>query len=195
VTSDDPEVIVSEYDTLFNKVVIPEPIRVEGAQYTLISTEGDYVSTFVNPEYVVDGAEWYLIVEKALSDSPFYLGIEYVASIELPTFFVTMEGRADRVNIPIIENLYLDLYYSGSYQVSVDKLGYPLQTLTLEVAPANIYNADTPPIQEISTLSVPIFSRGDIVKTTISAADPYPCSLTGYSWEGHYNNRGIRPIR
>ena len=195
VTSDDPEVIVSEYDTLFNKVVIPEPIRVEGAQYTLISTEGDYVSTFVNPEYVVDGAEWYLIVEKALSDSPFYLGIEYVASIELPTFFVTMEGRADRVNIPIIENLYLDLYYSGSYQVSVDKLGYPLQTLTLEVAPANIYNADTPPIQEISTLSVPIFSRGDIVKTTIAAADPYPCSMTGYSWEGHYNNRGIRPIR
>jgi hypothetical protein len=108
---------------------------------------------------------------------------------------MAQEGRADRVNIPVVENLYLDLYYSGSYVVDIDKLGYSRVVKTLEVTPANVYDADEPPINEISTLSVPIFSRGDIVKTTISAPDPYPCSITGYSWEGHYNNRGISPIR
>ena len=108
---------------------------------------------------------------------------------------MTQEGRADRVNVPIVENLYLDLYYSGAYYVNIDKLGYPIQSMELEVVPANIYDADTPPIQEISTLSVPIFSRGDIVKATVEARDPFPCSVTGYSWEGHYNNRGISPIR
>ena len=48
---------------------------------------------------------------------------------------------------------------------------------------------------EINTITVPIFSRGDIVKTTITAPDPFPSSITGYSWEGSYNNRGISAIR
>ena len=189
------EVTVQPYDTLFNKVIIPEALRVDGAQYVLISTSASFKATFVRPNYIIDGSDWYLIVEKNLADGDFYLGIEYTASVELPSIFMTQEGRSDRVNVPIVENLYLDLYYSGSYEVSIEKLGYPTQDLNLEVVPANIYDADEPPIQEISTLNVPIFSRGDIVKTTIIARDPYPCSITGYSWEGHYNNRGISPLR
>ena len=189
------DVTIQPYDTLFNKVIIPEDLRIIDAQYVLISTSGSFKATFVRPNYIIDGNDWYLIVEKKLSDNDFYLGIEYIASVELPSIFMTMEGRSDRVNVPIVENLYLDLYYSGSYEVSIEKLGYPTQDLVLEVVPANIYDADEPPIQEISTLNVPIFSRGDIVKTTVLARDPYPCSITGYSWEGHYNNRGISPIR
>ena len=189
------DVTIQPYDTLFNKVLIPEDLRVIDVQYVLISTSASFKATFVRPNYIIDGNDWYLIVEKKLSDGDFYLGIEYIASVELPSIFMTQEGRSDRVNIPIVENLYLDLYYSGSYEVSIQKLGYPTQDLVLEVVPANIYDADEPPIQEISTLNVPIFSRGDIVKTTVLARDPYPCSITGYSWEGHYNNRGISPIR
>ena len=189
------DVTIQPYDTLFNKVIIPEDLRIIDAQYVLISTSGSFKATFVRPNYIIDGNDWYLIVEKKLSDNDFYLGIEYIASVELPSIFMALEGRSDRVNIPIVENLYLDLYYSGSYEVSIEKLGYPTQDLVLEVVPANIYDADEPPIQEISTLNVPIFSRGDIVKTTVLARDPYPCSITGYSWEGHYNNRGISPLR
>ena len=195
VTNAHPGVVVTSYDTLFNKVIIPEDLRVAGVQYVLISTSPDYLATFVRPLYVVDGNDWYLIVEKTLSQADFYLGIEYEASVELPSIFLAQEGRSDRVNVPIVENLHLDLYYSGSYVVSIQKLGYPTQIMNLEVVAANIYDADEPPIQEISTLNVPIFSRGDIVQITVRAMDPYPCSITGYSWEGHYNNRGITPIR
>lgn len=191
------DVTVVPEDVFTDRVIIPEEIRIANVQYVVISTEGDYRSTFVRPVYEVDGGtgDWYVVVNKDLTANDFTLGIEYVGSVELPSIFMANEGRADRVNVPIVENLYLDLYYSGAYYVNIQKLGYPTQSLELEVTPANSYNADEPPIQEISTLSVPIFSRGDIVKATIEARDPFPCSVTGYSWEGHYNNRGIALIR
>ena len=192
----DTDLTIIEHDELFNRVYIPEELRIADQQYVLIVTDGGFRSTFIRPLVEIDGqGDWYVLAEKTLSGSPFMFGIEYEASVTLPSFFMTQEGRADRVNIPVVENLYLDLYYSGSYTVDIEKLGYNTQVQILEVTPANVYDADEPPIFEISTLSVPIFSRGDIVKTTIRAPDPYPCSITGYSWEGHYNNRGITPLR
>ena len=191
-----PKLSVVEHSKLYNRVYIPETIQHDKAQYVLISTEGPFRATFVRPVVTVDtNGDWFLIAEKTLTTQEFTLGVEYEASVILPSFFLTQEGKADRVNIPVVENLYLDLYYSGSYTVNIEKLGYNPIIRVLEVTPANVYDADTPPINEISTLSVPIFSRGDIVKTTVRAPDPYPCSLTGYSWEGHYNTRGISPIK
>ena len=43
--------------------------------------------------------------------------------VELPAFFVTQEKKSDRRNIPMVENVYLDLYYSGRYSVNVDRKG------------------------------------------------------------------------
>ena len=44
--------------------------------------------------------------------------------VELPSFFVTQEKKADRRNIPMVENVYLDLYYSGRYTVDIKRQGY-----------------------------------------------------------------------
>ena len=90
--------------------------------------------------------------------------------------------------------LYLELYYSGRYEIVVNKLGYDPMTLTAELPDANVYLADSHPIDEISVQPVPIYSSGNIVRITITCPDPFPSSITGYSWEGHYNTRGIRAI-
>ena len=133
-------------------------------------------------------------MENGLADSPFVLGIEYVSKVELPSLFLTKEGKADRVNIPQVTFLYLDLYYSGRYEIEIEKLGYPTSTISVEQTTANVYDANVTPISEINTITVPIFSSGDIVKTSVSAPDPFTSSITGYSWEGSYNNRGISPV-
>ena len=122
------------------------------------------------------------------------LGIEYVTIVELPSIFLTKENKADRVNIPQVTMVYLDLYYSGRYEIAINKLGYDTVNLTCERPDANVYLAGSPPIDEISTQVLPIYSSGDIVKITITCPDPFPSSITGYSWEGHYNTRGIRAI-
>ncbi len=188
----------SEYLTLTpatdktSYIEVPEPLRLVDAVYNLVVTSGDFKGTFIRPE-INDANQ--LEVDTRLTESDFIVGIQYESRVTLPAIFTTQEGRADRVNIPQVTFLYLDLYYSGRYQVSVDKLGYPTSELSIEQTRANIYDADATPVTEINTITVPIFSSGDLVKTTITAPDPFPSSITGYSWEGSYNNRGISPIR
>jgi len=158
-----------------------------------VVTDGSYKGAFieVSPSY----SPWCIEVDTSLVESEFVIGLGYTSSVTLPAIFVTQDGRADRVNVPQVQFLYLDLYYSGRYDVTVNKLGYAPYTQSFELTTANIYSADNAPVSELSTITMPIFSRGDTVTTTITAPDPYPSSITGYSWDGTYNNRGVSPIR
>ena len=53
--------------------------------------------------------------------------------VELPAFFVKEENKADRRNIPMVENVYLDLYYSGRYGGQLARKGYDDRTIDLDV--------------------------------------------------------------
>ena len=94
----------------------------------------------------------------------------------------------------MVEFLYLDLYYSGRYVIDVEKLGYDNYIFETGSLDANFYEADGVPLREISTQDIPLFAPGDQIKVTIKAPDPFPAAITSYSWQGHYNNRGISPI-
>ena len=187
------QLTVTPETTTTSKVSVPEAMRLSpGLTYNLVVVSGDFKGTFIRPTLEEDNT---FIVQNSLLEAEYVIGIEYEGKVTLPAIFMAREGRADRVNIPQVTFLYLDLYYSGRYQVDVDKLGYGTSGFSIEQTPANVYDANVTPISEINTITVPIFSRGDIVKTTITAPDPFPSSITGYSWEGSYNNRGISAIR
>ena len=53
------------------------------------------------------------------------MGLNYDMRVELPSFYVTQEKKADRRNIPMVENVYLDLYYSGRYTCHSQPSGLP----------------------------------------------------------------------
>jgi len=178
------------------RVYIPDEINIPDAQYTFISTDGGFKGLFTeSPVMVDDSGASFILVSKELTSANAVLGIGYDTLVTLPSIFITQEGKADRVNIPQVAFLYLELYYSGRYQVTVNKLGYDPKIYDIEVTPANSYDANNVPLSEISTESIPIFSSGDILEITIKAPDPFPSSITGYSWEGTYNNRGVKAIR
>ena len=94
----------------------------------------------------------------------------------------------------MVENAYLDLYYSGRYEVEVDRQGYLPRTVDLDAADADLYLANAAAIDDTVSRGIPVYCRGDLVKLTIKAPDPLPASITSYRWEGHYNNRGIAII-
>ena len=119
------------------------------------------------------------------------LGIGYNMSIELPGFYTKDEKRVDRVNIPMVETVNIELYLSGSYSVVLEKLGYEDRALYFDAKVADVYLADSSPIVETSKKELHVFSRGDHASVTINSLDPLPAGITGYTWEGHYNNRGI----
>jgi hypothetical protein len=108
---------------------------------------------------------------------------------------VTNEGRADRIDNPVVEMLRLDLYYSGRYQVEIERLGYTNWTHDIDIAQANLYLANKPAIAEVITKDVPIFCLGKDAKASIYADDPTPASITSYSWQGHYNKRDVIQLK
>ena len=186
------DLTITAHDASNSKITVPPELQIDLVTYNMVVVEGDYEGTFLRPTLEADNT---FIVPNDLVADDFVIGIEYESKVTLPSLFLTQENRADRVNIPQVSFLYLDLYYSGRYQVDVEKLGYTTTSISIEQTAANIYDASNTPVAEINTVSVPVFSRGDIVKTTITAPDPFPSSITGYSWEGTYNNRGISPLR
>lgn len=121
--------------------------------------------------------------------------MQYRMTVTLPAFYVTTEGKADRIDNPVVELLYLDLYYSGRYQVEIEKLGYTNYTHDVDIARAGIYLANAPAITEVVTKTVPIFCLGRDAKASIYADDPVPSAITSYSWQGHYNKRDVLQLK
>lgn len=183
-------------DTEFSRVYIDPNAFIVSQRYTLINIDGPFKGSFVEPEVEFDDQnDPYLFVSNDLCvDGNFVVGCGYDTTVELPSIFVTSDNKADRVNIPQVAFMYLELYYSGSYHVTVSKLGYDDVTKIVEITPANVYDANAVPIAEIGTATIPLFSAGNNLKVTIKAPDPFPSSITGYSWEGTYSNRGIKTI-
>ena len=196
MTTPSPDLTITAVpNTSLSRITIPDVMLLPGARHTYMVVDGDYKGVWKEPELQTDGSGSFIEVRKELTQGEGILGISYTSLVSLPAIFVTTEGRSDRVNVPQVSFLYLDLYYSGRYVVSVDKLGYDTKVYDIEITPANSYDADLVPLSEISTQTVPIFSSGDILEITITSPDPFPSSITGYSWEGSYNNRGINAIR
>lgn len=172
----------------------PEGSYVEGTQPNVIVTVDGEATLFTTPELQDDETGYYVDISADIVDAPYILGLQYNMKVELPSFFVQASERTDRTALPMVEFCYIDLYFSGRYQVTVDKLGYEPYTIDLDVTRADLYNANSPAVQEIGTRAIPVFSRGDVARISISTPDPLPSAITGYSWEGHYNTRGIRTI-
>ena len=161
-------------------------------QPTVILTLDGNSTLYRSPDIESDSTGYFVTIDEDLADQDFILGLDYDMKVKLPSFFVKEEKRADRLNIPMIENVYLDLYYSGRYSVDIERRGYDLKSVDLDTTVADIYSANAAAIDEISTQQIPVYSRGDYATLTIKASDPLPASITSYRWEGHYNNRGVR---
>lgn len=178
-----------------SKIYFPAGSFVPGKTPNLILTRSGTSTAFYRPAIQQDNTGYFIEVEKSISDEDFILGVEYNMKVVLPSLWLTQDRRADRKNIPMVEMAYLDLYYSGRYNVTVNKTGYSPVSIDLDVTPADIYQANSAAVQDVTTKAIPVFSRGDFVTITIEAPDPLPSSITSYSWEGHYSNRGISILR
>ena len=123
------------------------------------------------------------------------IGLQYGMKVALPSFYVSEQDKSQRIHIPIIENLYLDLYESGGYVIDIKRDGYTDTSFELSVVNAGQYSANSVPMKEVVTRPVPVFCQGDQVQVIIKGDDPVPSALTSYSWQGHYNKRAIATIR
>lgn len=178
-----------------DKVYFPAGAFITGAQPVFMAVDGIEVGTFVRPSIQTDGSGNFIEVDKDLVAANFVIGLQYRFRLDLPAFYVTQDNRADRIDNPVVESLYLDLYYSGRYTVEVQRLGYDNFTFEVDIARADLYSANSVPVAEVFTKQCPIYCFGKDAKVSVYADDPVPAALTSYSWQGHYNKRGISQLR
>ena len=177
------------------KMYFPAGGYITGATPVFIMTSGSDAGYFIRPTIQTDGGGKFILVPTSLTGVNYVIGMQYRMTVTLPAFYVSTEGRADRIDNPIVELLYLDLYYSGRYQVEIEKLGYTNYTHDVDIARAGIYLANAPAITEVVTKTVPIFCLGRDAKASIYADDPVPSAITSYSWQGHYNKRDVLQLK
>lgn len=177
------------------KVRYPTGSYFSGRDTYLIVTTGESAGTYVSPVVEFDGTGPFITVADNLLVDDYVIGMGYEFNVQLPSFYVTQEQRPDRIDNPVIEILYLDLYYSGRYEILVERLGYDPYKFDVEVRQVDLYIGDSIPVEEVFTKECPIYFPGKDVTVTVYARDPMPASITGYSWRGHYNKRGVAALR
>ena len=102
-------------------------------------SSGTFFSAY--PTIIPETGNPYINVPKAVLDAStaYNLGLVYTMEIELPGFYVKDENKVDRVNLPMVETVNIELYLSGSYTVVLEKLGYPDRLLYFDAKEADIY--------------------------------------------------------
>ena len=175
-----------------DKITFPAGFFVNNSTvFIMDSAQGVSIRFFkYTPTLDTDGT-YFIEVPSDLLDSGFIAGLAYNMLVKLPSFFVKDEKKSDRRNIPVCENVFLDMHLSGSVDVLLERLGYEDKSLTIAQPVADVYLSDAPAISDVLTDSIPVFCLGSLATLTISSDGPLPVALSSYSWEGHYNNRGI----
>lgn len=177
------------------KIYFPTGGYVNGTTPVFIMTSGPDAGYFIRPTIQTDGGGKFILIPSSLTSVNYVIGMQYRMTVSLPAFYVATEGKADRIDNPVVEMLYLDLYYSGRYEVEIEKLGYTNYTHNVDIARAGLYLANAPALEEVVTKTVPIFCLGRDAKASIYADDPVPSAITSYSWQGHYNKRDVLQLK
>ena len=140
------------------------------------------------------GQRYFLEVPDDLTTSKFALGYTFSAEATLPAFYVEKEGRKDTLNVPTIHRIMIDSSNSGPFEVTVSSLGRQPFNLVLPQLFANQSQANVIPVIRNAQNIIPVLAKGDATDISLVCNFPFPVSFTAATWEGTFNNKGIRAI-
>lgn len=140
------------------------------------------------------GQRYFLEVDGDVTLSRFALGYAYTAEALIPAFFVEANQSRDTLNVPMINRITIDSYNSGPFNVTVESEGRAPFTAVLPQIFANQTLLNQIPVVRNAQNKVPVLAKGDKTDITIRCPFPFPVALTAITWEGTYNNKGLRPL-
>ena len=148
---------------------------------------------------LTDGVGPYVAVPGNRTTSTITLGYAFDMRLKLPRFYIKQgmsDGsvKADSINIPRVQRIIIESSDTGPYNASVSVLGRPSVSYELSQVTANNYQANTPPLPSLIKNTIPVMGKGTDVELILSSTTPFPLSFISMTWQGTYNNRGIREI-
>ena len=173
-----------------------QPGQYDGQESAVIQFNEASSSYYIAPLIESDtGGEFVRVNTRTLRNADTYnLGTLYTMFVELPQIYMKKDKNVDRVFPPMITNVNLELYLSGNYTVGLQRLGYEDNVQLVEAKVSDVYILGSSSLINTATKQVGVYCRGDMSNIYLSSFDPLPAGITGYTWEGHYNDRGISRI-
>lgn len=141
-----------------------------------------------------DGQRYFLEVPRDMTLDKFALGYTYTAEALMPAFYVQGDNRKDTLSVPMLNRIMLDSFNSGPFEVHVQSEGRALFVQQLPQIFANQTAANTIPMVRNAQNRVPVMAKGDKTEISLVCPYPFPTSFTALTWEGTYDNRGVRGI-
>ena len=168
----------------------------DGQAAAVIQFNESEASFYLAPPIESDAdGEYIKILTRTIKKATSYnIGTAYEMRIELPQIYVKKDKNVDRVFAPMVTDVNLELYLSGNYTVVLQRLGYKDNVQLVEAKESDVYILNESALVNTATKNVAVYARGDQSNIYLTSFDPLPAGITGYTWEGHYNNRGIQRI-
>ncbi len=140
------------------------------------------------------GQKYYVTVDGNQTTEQFALGYQITSTARFPGFYVKREKVSDEMNVPIVHRVRFYSHESGPFEASLDVPGRATFTLTLPQITANQNQFNEAPMLRTAENIVPIMAKGKDVDLSIICNDPFPLALVTMTWEGTYNNKGIKSV-
>lgn len=157
-----------------------------------ISTNDNSLVSF--PTMQESGGQYYVEVDGDETSEQYALGYRITSEARFPSFYVKQEKQADELNIPIVHRVRMYSHESGPFEAQLDTPGRNTFTLTLPQITSNLTTLNAPPMIRTAENIIPIMAKGTEADLKVICNAPFPLSLVTMTWEGTYNNKGIKSV-
>ena len=140
------------------------------------------------------GQKYYVTVDGNQTSEQFALGYQVISTARFPGFYVKKDKIPDEMNVPIVHRVRFYSHESGPFEASLDVPGRNTFNLTLPQITANQNEFNQAPMLRTAENIIPIMAKGKDVDLSIICGAPFPLALVTMTWEGTYNNKGIKSV-
>lgn len=116
-----------------------------------------------------------------------YEGVPYETRIEFPTIYPRGESSSDYTSNVTVHRIKMSTADIGTYNMTINRLGYDPYDLLVEQKPADEYEANTDPIYPEHIETIPIYTRNKNLNLVMSTSYDAPLTLRSMTWEGDWN--------
>lgn len=140
------------------------------------------------------GQKYYVEVDGDLTAEWFALGYQIQSHALLPNFYVSKDKVSDNLNVPVVHRVHVYSHESGPFEAVLDVIGRNTFTLDLPQTVSNVYLLNQAPILRTGENTIPVMASGRYIDLQLNCDAPFPLALVSMTWEGTYNNKGIKSI-
>jgi len=181
------------------RIFFKEGADIDSAQPCVVSISADEQGYVQYPDLQFDsgapaGQQYYVTLPGDETANQFALGYQFTADARFPGFYVKKDKMADELNVPVVHRVRLYSHESGPFSITLNVPGRNEFELTLPQITSDLTDLNQAPMLRTAENTIPIMAKGKDADLRVICNAPFPLALVTMTWEGTYNNKGIKSV-